>query len=1028
MIVPRHYENLEILHENTMPTRSYYIPASKDMGSLVTDRETSDRLQMLNGIWKFKYYDSIYKLQEPFYLIGKSCSGFDDIPVPGVWQNEGYDCHQYTNVRYPIPIDPPYVPQDNPCGAYCCDFQYKKIQDAPKVYLLFEGVDSCFYVWINGSYVGYSQVSHATSEFDVTDFIQEGTNKLAVLVLKWCDGTYLEDQDKFRTSGIFRDVYLLSRPEEFLFDYFTVCKIENNSATVTIQADFLNQYVPTGLEILDPSGNTVSKGTFQPSHSQSRYPFATQLKIKEPVLWNPEEPYLYTLILRTEKETIHDRIGIREIYIDNQVVYVNGNPIKFKGVNRHDSDPVTGPFVDATHIKRDLQMIKQHNFNAIRTSHYPNAPYFYQLCDEYGFFVIGEADNESHGTQTQFLKDPDWENVKKRWNERIADNPAFIPATLDRTQLCVEREKNRPCIVIWSMGNEGAYGCTFEEALKWTKEFDPTRLTHYESALYRGENRHYDFSNLDIHSRMYPSFADIHEYFDKKPDKPFLMVEYCHAMGNGPGDLEDYFQLIDADDRMCGGFVWEWCDHAIYKGLSEEGKPLYYYGGDHGELLHDGNFCMDGLVYPNRHPHTGLAEYQNVYRPARVKHYDEKTGELVIRNMMDFISLENYVYMTYELNCDGNSLYSGTIDQTTTVPPHKEGRFYVLLHVPDKGKCYLKIRYHLKNQDTLRKAGYVLGFDEILLHNEDTRNQIALKMLSDCTQAGEPLTVTETDSSLIVENEWIRYDYDKRVGLFHELTYKGERLLTKPMAVNLWRAPTDNDKNIKQEWLRAQYDQSFARAYTSAYTITADGVVIHSTASVCAASVQKIADLDLIWKIHQNGAISMKINVRKEQEFPVLPRFGIRLFLPQDMEKVTYYGMGPYESYADKFQADTHDRFSSTVTDLHEDYVRPQENGSHKDCDYVTVCSSTQQLTAVASKPFSFQLSHYSQEELTEKKHNYELNKSGNTILCLDYKQTGIGSNSCGPELLEPYQFLEDTFQFEITLIPQTIGNDTSRH
>lgn len=1028
MIVPRHYENLEILHENTMPNRSYYIPASKDMGSLVKDREKSDRLQMLNGIWKFKYYDSIYKLQDLFYEKEFSCSGFDDISVPGVWQNFGYDTHQYTNVRYPIPIDPPYVPQENPCGAYVYDFQYHKSEDAPNTYLLFEGVDSCFYVWMNGTYVGYSQVSHATSEFDVTNLMQEGGNRLAVLVLKWCDGTYLEDQDKFRTSGIFRDVYLLQRPENFLFDYFTTTEIGPESATATIRARFLQQYVPTELTIRDRSGNVVSAGSFQPAENDNDFPYVAQLTIENPVLWNPEEPYLYTLMLKTEQETITDRIGIREIQIRDRVVYVNGVPIKFRGVNRHDSDPVVGPAIGMKHILQDLQLIKQHNFNAIRTSHYPNAPFFYQLCDEYGFLVIAEADNESHGIQTQYLKDSRWEYSSTRWHERIADNPAFIPATLDRVRLCVEREKNRPCIVIWSMGNECAYGCTFEEALKWTRALDPTRLTHYESALYRDRNRPYDLSKLDLQSRMYSSVQDIHDYLENNPDKPYLLVEYCHAMGNGPGDLEDYFQLIDANDRMCGGFVWEWCDHAVYKGLSEEGKPMYYYGGDHGELLHDGNFCVDGLVYPNRTPHTGLAEYKNVHRPARVKHYDEKTGELVIRNMMDFISLEDYLYMTYELNCDGESLYSGTIDLKTTIPPHKEGTFYVLPKVPNKGKCYLRIRYHLKKQETLRKAGYVLGFDEIPLHNEDARNQTALKMLSDSTQTGEPLTVTETDSSLILENQMLRYEYDKRDGLFHDLTYVGERLLTKPMTVNIWRAPTDNDKNIKQEWLRAQYDQSFARAYTSDYTITEDGILIHSTASICAASVQKIADLNFVWKIYLSGAISLKIDVKKEQEFPVLPRFGIRLFLPQEMEEVTYYGMGPYESYVDKCRADTHNKFSTTVTELHEDYLRPQENGSHADCDYVTVNSDIQQLTAVSPKPFSFQVSHYSQEELTEKRHNYELNKSGNTILCLDYKQTGIGSNSCGPELLEKYQFNETAFTFEITLIPRVMTNKTSGH
>lgn len=1020
MIVPRHYENLEILHENTMPNRSYYIPASKDMGSLVKDREKSDRLQMLNGNWKFTYYDSIYKLQDLFYKEEFSCSGFDEICVPGVWQNFGYDTHQYTNVRYPIPIDPPYVPQENPCGAYVYDFKYHKSEDAPNTYLLFEGVDSCFYVWMNGKYVGYSQVSHATSEFDVTNLMKEGENRLAVLVLKWCDGTYLEDQDKFRTSGIFRDVYLLQRPENFLFDYFTTTEIGPESAKATIRARFLQQYVPTELTIRDRSGNVVSAGTFQAAENDDDFPYIAQLTIENPVLWNPEEPYLYTLVLKTEQETITDRIGIREIQIRDRVVYVNGVPIKFRGVNRHDSDPVVGPAIGIKHILQDLQLIKQHNFNAIRTSHYPNAPFFYQLCDEYGFFVIAEADNESHGIQTQYLKDSRWEYSATRWHERIADNPAFIPATLDRAKLCVEREKNRPCIVIWSMGNECAYGCTFEEALKWTRAFDPTRLTHYESALYRNKNRQHDLSTLDLQSRMYSSVSDIHDYLESNPDKPYLLVEYCHAMGNGPGDLEDYFQLISANDLMCGGFVWEWCDHAVYKGLSEKEKAMYYYGGDHGELLHDGNFCVDGLVYPNRTPHTGLAEYKNVHRPARVMRYNEKTGELAIRNYMDFVNLETYLYMTYELDCDGEIKASGNIEMTAAVPPHQEGIFHVLPDVPEKGKCYLRIGYHLKKDEALRKANDPIGFDELLLHNRDARNQNAVTMLTEKRAETQPLTISEDDQFLILENETVRYVYSKRTGLFHELSCKGKHILTRPMEINIWRAPTDNDKRLEHEWLRAQYDQSRARAYNTDYTVETDGVTIHSILSICAASVQKIAAIDAVWTIKNSGEISMKMDVKRDMEFPVLPRFGIRLFLQKNMDHITYYGLGPYESYPDKCRADYHSLFSASVAELHEDYIRPQENGSHADCDYVIASGKTQQLAAASQNTFSFQASFYSQEELTRKMHNFELEPSDDTILCLDYKQNGIGSSSCGPDLLDRYQFNEETFTFEITLIPQS--------
>lgn len=769
MIVPNYYENLQVLHENTMPYRAYYIPASKPMGTLVHDREKSDRFQLLNGDWKFKYYKSIYDLQEEFYREETLTETYDEIPVPGIWQNYGYDSHQYTNVRYPIPLDPPYVPQENPCGTYIHEFDYSKEEKAPKAYLNFEGVDSCFYVWMNGQYVGYSQVSHATAEFDVTEFMRDGKNRLAVLVLKWCDGTYLEDQDKFRMTGIFRDVYILKRPENILYDYFTTTKINGTDAEIEIRANFVGEgNIAENMKILlkNEDGTSVSEGHFERVAEENGYTHKATFIIKNPTLWNPEQPYLYQLILFSDAETIADRVGIREISRDGSIIYMNGEKIKFKGVNRHDSDPVTGSVIGINQVKRDLIMMKQHNFNAVRSSHYPNSPYFYQLCDEYGFFVIDEADNESHGTQTQYLQNSEWDNVVEQWNKRIANNPDFIPATMDRTKLCVYREKNRPCIVIWSMGNECAYGCTFEEALEWTKKFDPTRLTTYESAFYRSTDRTYDYTNIDIVGRMYPAFDEIDEYMKEQPDKPLLLVEYCHAMGNGPGDLEDYFELIQKYDSLCGGFVWEWCDHAIDKGTAENGK-----------------------------------------------------------------------------------------------------------------------------------------------------------------------------------------------------------------------------------------------------------VIIHCVSAIVAPTVQRILNIKSDWEITCDGTIKVNMQVEKDMEFPMLPRFGIRLFMNRNFDDVEYFGIGPDESYIDKCRAGSHGTYTAKVDDLHEDYLRPQENGSHTDCDYLEIKNKNTVFTAIGNQPFSFNVSSYTQEELTKKKHSYELEPSGYTVVCLDYAQSGIGSNSCGPVLSEKYQLNQNHFEFDMTLI-----------
>ena len=1016
MIVPRHYEDLKIMHENTMPSRAYYMPAPHDMGPLVEDRFSSDRVICMNGTWEFQYFNSIYDLQEKFYEQGYDCSRFTQVEVPGVWQNYGYDSHQYTNVRYPIPLDPPYVPQENPCGAYVRKFYYEIPEEAPRAYLNFEGVDSCFYVWVNGKYVGYSQVSHATSEFDVTEVLKNGENTLAVLVLKWCDGTYLEDQDKFRMSGIFRDVYFVNRPENVVYDYFTTTEIQEEQAVITVQASYQGKAVPTKLTLYDAEHKEIASQVFQ-ENTGTVYTHKAVILVKEPNLWNPEQPYLYTLVLETEGEVITDRIGLREICVKDAVLYVNGTAIKFKGVNRHDSDPVTGFVIGLEQMKKDLQMMKESNFNAVRSSHYPNVPYFYQLCDEYGFFVIAEADNESHGTQSQYLKDSNWENVSRKWNERISDNPEFIPATLDRTKLCVHREKNRPCIIIWSMGNECGYGCTFEEALKWTKGFDSTRLTCYESSFYRSDRRKYDYSNIDIFSRMYPSLEEIQEYMDKKPDKPLLLIEYCHAMGNGPGDLEDYFQIIYEYDVLCGGFVWEWCDHAIYQGQVANGKEKYLYGGDFGEEVHDGNFCMDGLVYPDRTPHTGLLEYQNVYRPARVVSFCQKTGELCLENYMNYVDLKDYIYLVYEVNCDGKLLEKKQFILQESVLPHKKGTILLDITVPDSGKCYLKVSYHLKHGTSVMAQGSRMGFDEILLKNQDGRNQQATALLETQEQKEAEVQVSETDRFLSVRSDTFFYVYNKLSGLFEQLSVDGEELLETPMELNIWRAPTDNDRKIKQEWIDAGYDRSKARAYDTHWEMNGEGIRIYSTVSVAAVAIQKVLDIEAVWKIYRTGEISVKMHVKKDREFPQLPRFGIRLFLRGEYENLKFYGLGPHESYRDKCRSCSHGLYDTTVEEQHEDYICPQENGSHTDCDYLMLEKENQTVTAVSSRPFSFNVSYYSQEEVTRKAHNFELEKSGSTIVCLDYAQNGIGSNSCGPELRKEYQFTEETFTFDMKFL-----------
>ena len=1012
MIVPRYYENLSVLHENTMPARAYYIPASRRMDNLVEHREESDRMQLLNGTWKFQYFNSIYDIQDSFFEKNYDTENFDEIQVPSVWQMAGYDTHQYTNIRYPFPFDPPYVPQDIPCGVYVHTFEYSRDEKAPKSFLNFEGVDSCFYVWINGSYIGYSQVSHMTSEFDVTDVLQDGTNTVAVLVMKWCDGSYLEDQDKFRMSGIFRDVYILKRPKQAISDYHIKTRIEDMLAKVEIEMKF---YSPLNVKISieDRNGAVVAIGSIAEEGT-------AVLEIASPELWNTENPYLYKLILETENEVIVDHIALRKIEIKDQVIYLNGQKIKFRGVNRHDSDPVTGFTINTEQITTDLTLMKQHNFNAIRSSHYPNAPFFYEMCDKYGFMVIDEADIEAHGPFMIYRKEDTDYNRFKRWNEKIADDPVWEEAIVDRVKLMVERDKNRFCIVMWSMGNESAYGCNFGKALEWTKNFDPDRITQYESARYRNYDETYDYSNLDVYSRMYPALSEIQEYLDKDGSKPFLLVEYCHSMGNGPGDFEDYFQMIQDNDKMCGGFVWEWCDHAIAHGTAENGKTIYAYGGDHGEEIHDGNFCMDGLVYPDRTVHTGLLEYKNVYRPARVISYNKESGELVLHNYMDFDDLKDYVKISYELTQDGLVISKGILPEFS-VAPHGEGKTNLKVNVPENGKCYLKLIYHLKKELPLLDEDHILGFDEIEVSKEDTKCKLAEKWIPK-TVVDSELQVNENDTQIHIKGREFAYTIDKRTALFTEMKFAGREYLNHPMELNIWRAPTDNDMYIKSEWKKAHYDKAYTRAYTTEVVQGKHGVKITSHASVVAETVQKILDVTITWKIEAAGKIDADIAVTKDDEFPDLPRFGVRMFLDKKLSAVRYFGMGPQESYCDKHQAASHGLYRADVGDLHEDYIRPQENGSHYDCEYVELNNSRYGIVASAEKAFSFNVSYYTQEELEKKTHNYELIESDSVVFCVDYALNGIGSNSCGPVVLDQYRFDDVLFRFQFTLIPYVKG------
>ena len=794
-------------------------------------------------------------------------------------------------------------------------------------------------------------------------------------------------------SGIFRDVLLLTRPKSFVRDYTVRTFLKDGSAGVVRVSVEADGEVSPVLTLCDADKNPVGEAVL----TDGVYEFT----VSNAKLWTAETPYLYTLTISTADEVITQAVGIREVYIKDGVVYVNGQNLKFRGTNRHDSDPVTGYTISKEQAIRDLTLMKQFNFNAIRTSHYPNAPWFTELCDRYGFYVIAESDIEMHGYLSTYHSD------RENTLGLLDEGGVFTEAVLDRVQRNVIRDKNHPCVLIWSLGNEAGFGYAYQNAGRWTKEYDPTRLTHYESSTWDHSNR-FDKSMLDLYSRMYATTEEIDSYFaEEGPKKPFIQCEFVHAMGNGPGDIEDYYQQIMKYDGFCGGFVWEWCDHAVNQGIAENGKTMYGYGGDFGEYPHDGNFCMDGLVYPDRTPHTGVYEWKNVVRPVRARLVDAHKVTLALKNMLDFTDMADAITLSYECKADGELLCSGEIAVPSTAP-HTESEVTIPVTLPKTAAdCYLKLTYLTKTAHELVPAGHEVGFDQFLLSGS------AVRRLNTVTDEATAPTVTEGDRFLTVSGEGFTYQYDTFTGIFSSLERGGE---TISMDYSIFRAPTDNDRNIREEWERANYHHSQTRTYTTKYAVDGQTVQITSTVNLCAVTVQSIMKFTVIWTIDGAGTITCKIDAKRNTDMPYLPRFGVELTLPKSWQQVSYLGYGPQECYIDKHHLAWFDAFESTVEDMHEDYIKPQENGNHYHCRKASVGNGTNGVTAYAATNFDFSVSNYSDYELAVKKHNYELEESDFVTMHLDYKNSGVGSNSCGPQLLPQYQMNDKEFEWEYQL------------
>ena len=937
----RYYENPKMTSENRCAARSMYIPGG------VSERK------LLNGTWDFAYFSRDIDVPE-------TIEHWERIAVPACWQLQGYENPNYSNINYPYPCDPPYVPDDNPCGVYRRTFPLERKWG--RVYFVLEGVSSCARLTINGRHVGFTQGSHLFAEFDITDYVNQGVNTVEILVHKWCCGSYLEDQDFFRYNGIFRDVYLLQRPEGHITDVDMI----PNDKTISLR-------IPGRTQVQIFDGDMLLTEAVM----QDAFCFAP----KEPILWNAEKPHLYTVRLEREGEVITLKTGLRKIEIsDRYELLINGQSVKLHGVNHHDTDPNRGWCQSEEALRRDLQLMKELNMNCVRTSHYPPAPRFLEMCDEIGLYVVCETDIETHGFLRRLPNVPyrydvetnAWPCTKAEWKVEF----------VDRMQRMVEHFKNHPSIIMWSTGNESGHGCNHQAMIAWTKARDNSRLIHAEDASRKGQ-----IHNADVFSMMYSSLQEVEEFaLCDDINMPVFLCEYSHAMGNGPGDVWDYNALFDKYPKLIGGCIWEWADHVV----NVDGVQRY--GGDfEGELTHDGNFCCDGLVFSDRSFKAGSLEAKAAYQPIRTTY---ENGVLTVYNRLDFTDLEEFAFH-YTIEVDGEEV------QAEELWVHAKPHTTAQVEIPfEAQKCcfgaYLQVE--------LRKDGRVVA------HTQHPLPAILSENLEEIT-----LALAEDDRSIYAEGENFRYVFSKHYGIFTSMVVNGREQLADKPVLTAFRAPTDNDRDTRfmwqqlDEWRGENLDKSSVKVYECAL----EGDEIRVDGSLSGISRAPLLRFTQRIRVFDSGRVCVTLegDIRKDAFW--LPRLGYEFTLPGEMEEFAYFGNGPYESYRDLCHAGRVGMYESSAEKSYVHYVRPQEHGNHTAVRWLRIGD-----LEFEAADMEICVSRYSTAALTKAEHTDELVADGKTHLRIDYKVSGIGSNSCGPELERDYRLQEKHIFFQYSMAP----------
>lgn len=1030
------WENPEVLGRNkeepsasciAYPDAAAALEHSDPRTPLAERRAASPWYQSLNGPWRFWWSSNVLVRPRDFYRPDFDDRNWKPIPVPSCWQLQGYDYPIYVNFmraddKCPwLKVNPPFIPHErNPVGSYRKTFRIPATWRDREVRVHFEGVESAFYLWCNGTQVGFSKDSRTPAEFVLTPYLREGDNLLAVEVYRYSDASYLEDQDKWRLSGIFRDVYLSSSGPLRVRDLFIQAGLDDVSSNGVLRVETevanLHPAAPAAarveVRLLGLGTNTLVQSA-SVSRPIPRLPerFTLALTVPRPHLWSAESPYLYRLLVTLKDdaghvlEVIPANVGFRRVEVKNARFLVNGRAIYLKGVNRHEMEPDTGYTVTREMMIKDIRLMKQHNINAVRTSHYPNVPEWYELCDLYGLYVLDEANIESHGIGY----DP---------RQTLAAKPEWKAAHLDRTRRMLERDKNHPSVVIWSLGNEAGDGPSFEATSAWIKQRDPSRPVHYERAKLK--------PHTDILCPMYATPAQLLAFVESKPDRPLILCEYAHAMGNSVGNFQDYWDVIERNPVLQGGFIWDWVDEALRR-KDAQGREFWAYGGDYGptNVPSDGNFNCNGLVLPNRVPSPALLEVKKVYQYIKVEPVDLTRGRVRVRNKYEFLPL-NFATPSFEVTANGHVLQQGTLPALTLAPgADKEIRLPLKPIQPAAGtEYYLTVRFTL-NLDTLwAPAGHLLAWDQFKL-------PVATPAATNLPLASlPPVKLHDTTNAVTLTGTNFTVRIGRRSGALESFRVRpagsadtnGLELLAGPLEPNFWRAQTDNDSASSDLMLKELGDWRRAGPDRVMVSVTTVQLVPQMAAVIASGTMNSgHVDFDVIHQIYGNGDVRVRLRIVPETDVTELPRVGMRLTLPAAFDRVTWFGRGPQENYQDRWTGAAVGLYSSRVGEWTHPYVRPQENANRTDVRWVTLTdASGRGLMALQGvSPLSVSAWPYTQEDLEQAKHLHELPRRDTITLNLDYRQRGVGGiNSWGAKPLPQYQLLPKLYDYHFILRP----------